>query len=215
MKDKNSQIFIACAMLMDEIRNVYQKNNIKIPIVWMKRGLHSYPDALHSSLQKIIDEHQDYKSILLSYGMCGNSTIGLSSANTKLVIPKFHDCIHQLLQKENQVGHMYLTRCWTLDKESMQNQCDFILTKYGKEQGQEIIREIYGAYTHIDVIYTGSYKIEPIIENAKKTAEPLRMQVSSIKGSVDIIEKLLTEKWDNNFIVLKPGEKLSPKYFFE
>lgn len=208
------QVLIACAMLTDELRKVYEKNKSEIPIIWMKRGYHNNPSELRTSLQQIIDEHQDCDTILLSYGMCGNGTVGLVSEHTKLVIPRYHDCINQLLRTDKETGHLYMTRCWTLDREAMKNECYGVMAKYGQEQGTEILKDIYGAYSDIDVIDTDSYDMEPVKADADKVASLLGMQTSIVPGSTKVLEKLLSGDWDEEFIIHEPGEIIMREDFF-
>jgi len=60
-----------------------------------KQGLHNTPKKLRETLQEQIDtvEPGTCDAILLVYGMCGTSTIGLEARHTPLVIPRTHDCI--------------------------------------------------------------------------------------------------------------------------
>lgn len=255
---RRKQLIISCGMLSDELKQACQINNMDCDIVWMKRALHNHPQSLKEALSSIIDEHQDRDEILLTYGLCGNGTLGIKSKHTKLIIPRFHDCIHQLIQSvdnytqndrqqwkidetcENQqnmrnqknqqyqknprnqvnqqhqtkTGHLYLTRSWTLDQEAMYQQSIAIIKKYGEEQGQEILNEMYGSYTDIDVIDTGAYDILPILQYAQDVAKRNHLQVNQVKGSTWILEKMLRGEWDSDFIVLEPGEELTLRHFF-
>jgi hypothetical protein len=60
-----------------------------------RQGLHNTPKLLRNTLQAEIDKIApgECDAILLAYGICGNSTIGLSTRHTPLVIPRAHDCI--------------------------------------------------------------------------------------------------------------------------
>lgn len=67
-----------------------------ISVQLFKQGLHNTPKALRNALQDQIDMVQaadDYNAILLLYGMCGTSTVGLKARQIPLVIPRAHDCI--------------------------------------------------------------------------------------------------------------------------
>lgn len=234
---KRKQLVISCGMLSDELKQAYQKCLSDCKILWMKRALHNHPQSLKDALQSLIDENQDYDDIMLTYGLCGNGTLGIHSQYTRLVIPKFHDCIHQLIQsvdnytadegvtwkinelegkKQKQVmpGYLYLTRSWTLDQEAIYQQSQAVLDTYGKSRGQEILDIIYEGYTDINVIDTDSYEITPVMEYAQNAAAMKNLRVNQIKGSTLILEKLLCGDWDQNFIVLEPGEELQLNHFF-
>lgn len=225
--DKKESIVISCAMLMDELKSVYRKTNSKLPVIWIQRGMHNSPENLKQTLQRLINENQDKKAILLTFGLCGNSTSGIVSDNTKLVIPRFHDCIHQLLldnyggrddfpnKDRVTVGHYYLTRGWILDREGIYQQAQFILKKYGENMGEEMLKDLYGGYSGIDVIDTGAYPLKTVSEYAKKCGELLKKDVKIIPGSTVILEKLITGNWDKDFIVLQPRETLTRNHFDE
>lgn len=203
-----SQLVISCGMLADELKKVCRKISYEQEIIWLKRGMHKSPEQLHESLQQLIYEHQDVDNILLTYGLCGNSTLGLYSPNTGLILPACHDCIHQLVG-ETQTGHYYLTRGWTLDREEPYQQIKQILVKYGEDFGKEIIQKYYGGYHTIDVIDTDSYPVEQVMQHAQKIGKLLNQKVEKIPGSTAILEKLLLGNWDDDFIVKMPGEKVT------
>ncbi len=207
------QIIISCAMLMDEVNYVCKGLEIYPEIIWMKRAMHKAPHLLNQSLQQIIDENQNVDNILLTYGLCGNSTPGIVSKNTRLIIPRFHDCIHQLLYRQKICGHYYLTRGWTLDREEIYQQSKLILSRYGEADGKEILERIYDGYTDIDVIDTSAYVTNSVVSHAEKFAEILNRKVNKIPGSTEVLYKLFTGNWDSDFIVLEPGEVLQVSHF--
>lgn len=207
---------ISCAMLMDEVKSVCARLCMTPKIIWLRRSMHRDPVTLRRTLQKLIDENDACDAILLTYGLCGNATAGLVSRHAKLVLPRFHDCIHQLVNERSslQTGHYYLTRGWTLDKEELYQHSIQILQRYKEKKGREILRQIYGGYTDLDVIDTGAYPLTEVMEHAKKAAALLSLKVNQIPGSTFILEKLLTGNWDEDFIVLQNGEQLEQKQFF-
>lgn len=226
------QIVISCGMLMDEVKYVRDKLGYTSKIIWTKRSLHQDPQILHKGLQQLINSNQDKDEILFTFGLCGNGTTGLVSEHTKLVFPRFHDCIQQLLLKRtykeedceqiNLAGHYYMTRGWTLDKESLYYQTILIIKRFGIDYGKEILTTLYEDYTDVDVIDTGAYDVERVMKHAGKlaklmnlTVKNVHLDVNKIPGSTLIIEKLLSGNWDDDFIVLEPGEKLEWSYFFD
>lgn len=207
------QMLIACGMQQDEIEMTRKKWNPDLPVVYLKRGMHENPGVLHGMLQQEIARHQDCDEILMTYGLCGLATDGLVSEGTRLILPRFHDCIHQLLEDQVEKDSLYMTRCWTLDEKSILNQCESVLQQYGEETGREILNSIYGSYGKITVIDTGSYEPEPVMENAKKAAEMLNLSVKTCPSAVCIIRKLLQGEWDEDFIILQPGEPVRKEMF--
>lgn len=215
------RLIISCGMLAEELEKVC-KGKEKLPeIIELERGMHNNPKQLSKLLQELIDSHQNVEEIILTYGLCGYGTVGISSKSTRLVIPKFDDCISQLLyqdqngrvnRSEIKKGHLYLTKGWTKDRESILGQCKNILESYG-EEGREIIREIYGGYEKISIIDTGAYDTKEVLAYAEKIKEYLEVQIACVKGSTDILEKIISGNYDDNFIILNPGEITEEKMF--
>lgn len=204
----------------DEINNALDQMNITIPVVWMDRGFHNTPEKLKTELQDQIDQLQDQDEILLAFGLCGNGTEGICSKNTKLILPRFDDCINLLLctgqrtsRALTRADSLYLTRGWTLDQESILQQYDMIKEQYDEEMCDIIFETMYGHYHAITVIDTGCYDTAPVLNYAQKAADLLDFDVETRPGSNQILRQLIGGDWNEHFIVLQPGEKISTKYF--
>jgi len=66
-----------------------------VTVQLLRQGLHNTPKSLRATLQEQIDAiaPRSCDAILLVYGICGTSTIGLTARDVPLVIPRAHDCI--------------------------------------------------------------------------------------------------------------------------
>lgn len=86
---------LTCEALARSVYTVAATAPHIISVQLFKQGLHNTPKALRVALQDQIDAVPpgDYDAILLLYGMCGTSTIGLTARQIPLVIPRAHDCI--------------------------------------------------------------------------------------------------------------------------
>lgn len=209
---------IACAMVEDEIRKIYERTGCRIPVVWVERGYHNSPEELRKKLQALIDGLQDQDEILLTFGLCGNGTAGLVSPHATLILPRFDDCINMLLCRSRretrgftEAGSIYLTRAWTQDPEAILAQCDNYTETYGQEAAEEILETMYGNYERITVIDTGCYELTATQKYAQEAAERLNLSTETVTGSTRILEQLLEGQWDENFIVQRPGEMLSAR----
>ena len=214
------RILIACSMMEDEIKAAMAQTGVEIPVVWMRRALHNSPKDMTGVIQGEIDKLQDYDEILLAYGLCGRGTEGLVSARTRLVIPRFDDCINILLcsgKREKRAlaekGCIYLTRGWTIDGEGIAGQCRRLKREYDSSMYETIIDSIYGGYHSLSVIDTGCYDTGPVIEYAREAAELINAGVKMTDGSARILKGLLSGDRDENYIVLEPGERLEHSFF--
>lgn len=86
---------LTCEALARSIYAIAATAPHTVTIDLFRQGLHNTPKLLRRTLQEQIDAVPagEYDAILLVYGMCGTSTIGLSAHHTPLVIPRAHDCI--------------------------------------------------------------------------------------------------------------------------
>lgn len=214
------RILIACGMLEDEIGQVSRELDCKIPVIWVERGFHNSPGKLKEKLQDLIDQNQDCDEILLSFGLCGNGTEELISQKTRLVLPKFDDCINMLLCGEKRVcrgltepGSLYLTRGWTLDSEAILTQYEQYVTEYGEESAEAILEMMYEHYETISVIDTGYGQLSQVLDYAGQAAQLLGLSTRTVKGSVRILRQLLSGCHGEDLIVKEPGDPVKQSDF--
>lgn len=209
------RLLIACTMQLDIIRYIMKEYKIELPVIWLDRTLHNCPCKLHMCIQNVICEHQDVDEILLSYGLCGNATLGLFSENTKLIMPAFDDCICQYLYKKidckqrhvvPEKGCFYLTREWTIDAQGIVQQCEDIYAKYGKDNGQVIIDEIYADYHTLVLLKTEAYDVDKICGYVDKAMKYTGMRVKMQNANTEILENLLKGDYSRMMVKLHPGE---------
>lgn len=206
-------------MQLDLIRYICQKYQIQPDIKWVGRNLHNEPQKLRKKLQELINRHQDREEIILTYGLCGRSVEGLMSENTRLILPRFDDCICQLIQTDSEKklipkkGSIYLTREWTIDHMGILQQCEEIYEKYG-DDAQEIIDTIYKDYKEIIILDTGAYETDTIKAYVKKFSAYTGMTVKLEKGSSEVMRKLLLGQYDHTIMQLTPGEAVKANLFY-
>jgi hypothetical protein len=73
-----------------------------VDVEFTELGAHVNANLLRQTIQSLIDaadsSPKKYDAILLLFGLCGNATVGLrAGANTKLILPRAHDCCTILL----------------------------------------------------------------------------------------------------------------------
>ena len=87
---------IACEVFTREACLCIGSSPHRVDIEFTDKGAHNDSAKLRALLQAKIDaaeaSPQPWDAILLGFGLCGNSTIGLSAQKTRLVIPRAHDC---------------------------------------------------------------------------------------------------------------------------
>ncbi len=219
MKNKKRTL-ISCAMLADEVNHILKQTNIDLPVIWVERGLHSTPEKLNRILQHYIDALQNQDEILLTFGLCGNGTAGLVSKHTLLRLPRFDDCINQLLckrprteRKQTETDAIYLTRGWTLDKEAVLQQYNILSRQYEPEIRNMILRTMYDGYHALSVIDTGCYDLKSVEQYADKAAGYLGFDRKTVPGNITTLEHLICGTEDSNILTLAPGKAITASLF--
>lgn len=211
--------FIVCDVVHDEVKDRLPAN---WDVVIFEKKLHEKSDHLREVLQKEIDNSQDYGSIVLGYGLCGKSVDGLLSPNTYMVIPKCDDCISLFLgstaEYKKQIakapGSYYLTRGYIGENENlMLNNYEEMKAKYSEETLKWVVKEMLKNYTRMVYINTGNYQPGEWRKIAQQEAEKLDLAFEEINGTDEFFTKLVSSDWDDDFLVVKPGEKVKLEMF--
>lgn len=205
---------IACGMLRPEIEAVYRRCHITYPVVWQESGLHEFPSQLKESLASNVEKYKDKKYILLVYGMCGYGVMGLQS-NATLVMPKFDDCIRILMSREAgklipaKKDRIYLTKNWVRSKKFVLREFDRYIRDYGEEQGQMLVNTIISGYTGVDLIDDSAYEVDALQAEVAPHAKKYGLTCEVVPGTLRVLEKLLTGRWDEEMVIVKPGHMVT------
>ncbi len=212
---------IACSIMKNEILR-FQTNEISF--VFLEQSLHRTPQKMKPIIQAEIDraEEQNWDYIVLSYGLCSNGILGITSKSHSIVIPRVHDCIALFLgswekymeEHRKEPGTYYLTKGWIEEGKSpigiYQEYCE----RCDKETAEWVIREELKNYTRIVLVEMGA-ESEVLREHARENARFFHLRYEEIKGSLVFFEKMLHGCWDKDFIILKPGEELTQELFLD
>ena len=200
-------------------------------------GEHVRPDQLRNTIQARIDAAEQsakqYDAILLLYGLCGNATVGLRARKTQLVIPRAHDCCTILLGSKQRfqehfgdhpsrpfgsVGYLergsYFVRT---DQENRQIQYGdpfaALVDQYGEDNARYIWESMHPPglegtnhqVAFIDIPETTPASAE---QQFREKAAAEGKKYLYLKGSLDLIRKLLNGQWDaEEFLVVQPAEQ--------
>lgn len=186
-------------------------------------GLHVNPDKLRRTLQTAIDVvDAEYETIILGYGLCSQAVVGITSNHATLVIPRVDDCIAIFLgsraeyktQSQSEPGTYYLTKGWIEVGDNPFSEYDRMLERYGRERAERILKIMLANYKRLALINTGQYELDHYREYARKTAERFGLRYEELEGSNTLIKKMLYGPWDDEFVVVKPGETIRYEHFF-
>lgn len=210
---------IACEMLRDEVELAMARTGIEYPTIWLDKGLHDTPEKLRASLQDKIDQLDKYDTILLAMALCGGALDGISCGHARLAVPKFDDCIRIILSLEPGMHNaadarsLYYTRQWLDSAGHLTRQQEQYLEKYGEKKTKKIMRLMLANYKSCRMVDTGAYDMAQWEDRARADADALGLEYGTQHGSVRVLEKLLRQEFDEEFLVVEPGETLTQRMF--
>lgn len=200
-----------------------------------QQGLHNTPKKLRATLQEQIDavEPGACDAILLVYGMCGTSTIGLEARHTPLVIPRTHDCIalylgsHARYQQEfdahpgtywysldymerNAPGSNVALGASSIG--AMDEVYEEYVQKYGKENADylmEVMGEWGSHYDRAAYIDMGSADGTEYEQLARDQAQRRGWIFERKEGNRRMLKMLVWGEWaEDEFLVVPPGYQI-------
>ena len=214
MDPKRTKI-IACATVIEEMLPFIPS---EMAYQVLDFGLHLSPGKLKEKLQAEIDAScPDYDTILLGYGLCSLAVIGLKAPNCSLVIPMVDDCIAIFLgsrqaysdQTKKEPGTYYLTKGWIEVADTPFDDYERLVAKYGQERADYIMQTMLKHYTRLAYIDTGHTDKQPYLDYARKTADRFNLRFEEIPGSNELVVKMLTGPWDQDFLIVGPGHTIT------
>ena len=209
---------ITCQTVGEELKDLINEDDEMISLEF---GLHDYPGELNQRLQREINRVGNCEAIILGYGLCSRGALGLASSKNKLVIPKRHDCIgiflgsHKRYQEQHQKapGTYYLTKGWIKHGGDPFKMLLKWRDKYGDEKAFRVIKKTLENYTRLIYIQTGKDNQKNEISYAKKVATMFGLRFEIMKGDNVLLQKMVRGVWDDDFIIIEPGGKITLEKF--
>ncbi len=211
---------MACAIVMEELLPLLPDG---MPFQVFDFGLHVNPEKLRHTLQAAIDRVSgNYDIIILGYGLCSQAVIGIRANTCRLVVPRVDDCIAIFLGSRSayttqclaEPGTYYLTRGWIKLGGTPFSEYERSVQRYGKERAERIIKLLLLNYKRLALINTGRYELKPYRNYARRTADQFNLRYEEIEGSDVLLKKMLRGPWEDEFVVIQPGETLLHEHFF-
>jgi hypothetical protein len=210
---------IACATVIEEMLPFLPTD---IPYEVLDFGLHLRPQELKRVLQDKINEASlTADVILLGYGLCSMAVVGLRATTATLVTSRSDDCIAIFLgscdaykqQSSKEPGTYYLTKGWIEVGDSPFDEYEHLVEKYGEAKARRMLKLTLKNYTRLAFINTGDYDLERYRDYARRNSEKFDLRYEEIDGSPALVKKMIYGPWDNEFVVVPPGETITYEMF--
>lgn len=219
-KNEEKRLVIACATVIEEMQP-FLPPSVESRV--LDFGLHANPDNLRRTLQDAIDEAgRAFDRIILGYGLCSQAVVGLRATGCILCVPRVDDCIAIFLgsgteyrkQFRSEPGTYYLTKGWIEAGDGPFAEHEKLKERYGEERAKRMTDLMLKNYTRLALINTGLYDLDRYRAYAHMTAERFGLRYEEIEGSTDLVKRMLFGPWDEDFIVVPPGEYIKLGDFF-
>jgi hypothetical protein len=206
-----------------------------IDVEYLPLLAHVHPDKLRGDLQSRINAatlQKDYDLFVLSYGLCGNATLGLTCP-VPMVIPRVHDCCTLFMGSREKFIEAfgdslsmrwctsgYFERCHAEEGPKGLRHPDYVvlLEKYDRETADYIWETLHpgietpeAAYIRIDGFEIPDYE-KRFIEMVEGEGKTVRF----FQGGTDYLYDLINGPWDDErFLTVQPGQKIGAVYDME
>ncbi|MHB0857442.1 MAG: DUF1638 domain-containing protein [Anaerolineae bacterium] len=232
---------ITCEVLARQVYYVAAFSPHIVDVELVGKGLHNEPDKLRRALQQRLDavDAGDYDAVLLGYGLCSNSVVGLVCPHTPMVLPRAHDCITLYLgsceryseQFRGNPGTYWYTADYierggadsdrvalgaSVDSKGMDEVYAEYVIKYGQENA-DYLMEVMGAwqqhYNRAAYIDTTEMQLPDYTGKIQDIAERRGWSFERLAGSFVLIHDLLEGRWDTErFLIIPPGSSIAPSH---
>jgi hypothetical protein len=235
---------IACEVFARELQYGAAVSPHIVEIEFTEKAAHDRSDNLRAIIQEKIDATEasevQYDAVVLGFGLCGNSTVGLRTHRLPLVIPRAHDCCTLFLgSKERFKEHFsdnpstpfssagYIERGDSDDylRESTLSQTlgtnktyEQYVEMYGEENAKYIMDTLNPPELEANskrVVFIDVPELSHLgyAEECRKKAEEAGKEFVLIRGDIRLFLKLTAAEWDDeDFLVLEPGVPVASRY---
>jgi hypothetical protein len=230
---------ISCEVFARESRYCASLSPHVIDIEFTEKDAHDHSPTLRKQIQQrigaVTESDVAYDAVLLGYGLCGNSIVGLTASAIPLVVPRAHDCCaiclgsRKRFEKEFRDNPStpfsssgYLERGGAYMRElSLEGVGggDDAYQKYVEQYGEENARYIMEAMTvarkddrlvYIDI---PEFAHLGYAEQCRKRAEADGREFVLLPGDIRLIRMLTAGEWpDAEFQIVQPGQTIASAY---
>lgn len=208
-----------------------------VDVEFTKKDAHNHSPTLRQLIQERIDAAADsevaYDAVLLGFGLCGNSILGIKAPSIPLVVPRAHDCCticlgsRKRFQEEfgenpstpfSSAGYVERGGTYAHDASGAQtddNKYQEYVEKYGEENARYIIDAMKVETTDNRLVYIDVPEFSHLgyRERCRERAEADGRQFVSLRGDLRLIRMLTAGEWsDEEFQTVQPGQQITATY---
>lgn len=230
---------IGCMVLSRPISYLAAQSANTVRTWWLRQNFHNTPELLHLELQKLIREieeenvrllpHERFDAVVLAYGLCSNSVIGLRSLTLPLVIPRCDDCITLFLGSAERYqtyfrdypGTFWYTTGWIEhgdppSRARYQRERAEYAEKYGEDNADYLMEcssQWLSNYRHCGYITSPLGDFSEHIAFTRQAAEDFGWSYQEFQGDLKYLTALVNGPWDDDrFLISPPQSRVAAEY---
>lgn len=224
-------LLLGCGVLLRELSDAIVHSPHLVDAVYLPTGLHDTGTKLmRQGIQEAIDagEGKGYDAIVLGYALCGTGLAGVCARSVPVVIARAHDCIALLMGSREKYkeyfnsnpGTYYRSIGWVERADQLTEQVagigldanlQALIDKYGEDAGRFLYEEMSGYkknYSRLTFIRTGLEVDDSFRQRAQAEAEEKGWKFEEFDGSTSIFHRLLAGDWNDDFLIVQPGQQI-------
>lgn len=234
---------LTCSCLADYLEAAQMKCNTNYPVITVDSSFHESPEKMKEEIRRILSEQPEMpETIMIATGFCGGVWDRVSYP-CRLVLPKVDDCVTMMLTTDEEAklnrkesGHLYIYEKNLKDSLGIKLFDDLLAGKMptgirggimgnGKRKlkipkGFDmsiILHMFFDSYRSVDVIETeiNNCHSEEYTKECQRCAYAINVDLAYVKGSNLILEKLVSGRWDEQFIVIEPEQSINYEDYLE
>ncbi len=237
---------IACNVFMREACLAIANSPCVIDPEFTELGEHSRSDGLRKLIQSRIDaveaSGKAYDAILVLFGLCGNSTVGIQARSTQLVIPRAHDCCTILLGSRRKFVEHFgaapstpFSSCGYLERgnyflrtadgdeggQTVQTGDEYqgLVKQYGEEDAKFIWEQMHPQdHANVRAVFIDLPETTHLGHAARFEAKAREAGKEYVRldGDLRLIRDLIHGNWsDEEYLIVPPGRSIDGVYDHE
>lgn len=206
------RLICSCITLQKELEQTIAKIGFDGKVRYLDVALHSDPQKMHQTLQKIIDDNTEAEEIIICVSGCGKATCDLQASTCNLAVPRTMDCIDVLLTGsgiKRSDGAIFITKSWMNFMKNSSIDYMKLVREQGKDAAEAYLKKLYHGFTDFYIIDTGTYDLQEVEAYIMPLVKLLDGTLTRLPGTYKVLEKLVSGNYDESVIFIPKGGMLS------